>query len=407
MLQQTDSLYDDFFVSSQPIKNSQLNNDLKGLRQLSQDGIEGVVDVVEAMHQRIISLGGLLNRGDLNQTTGITAWVYKTIRKTTALSFKGLDLAAATFSPLLPATTLGRQRNQWVAILNGLLGDHLAATNNPLAQAMTWHHNGQNISPHQAAKLCNQQAGQPLLLIHGLCMNDEMWLRDGHNHGVALQQSHAMIPIYVRYNSGLAVYENGLLLERMLTAFARQLNAEKKCAVLCHSMGGLVFRSALHSGDKKHASWLKSMDKAVFLGTPHQGAVLEKSGNIIDYLISINPYSAPFTQVVKVRSHGIKNLRHGTVTPDHQTIQLPADIDAFALAASTHKDGHSLHHKWIGDGLVSVDSALGGHKHPDREVVFKTENKHTFNNLSHMGLLSDDRVLQHLQTIYSSRDSAQ
>lgn len=399
-------MYDDFINRSKHIESNQIQSDLKGINQLAEDGIVGVVDLVESMHQRIYSLGGLLNRGDIDSTTGLTRFIYQTIRTTTQFSIKGIDFAISKFKPTLPKFTSSQQRIQWLAVLNGVMGDHLTASSNPLALDMSWHCAGKEMSPEQVAQLCSEQSGQPLLLIHGLCMNDQLWTRHGHNHGEKLQKSNNMIPIYIRYNSGMAVYQNGLKLATQLDSFFNALPNDKSCDVLCHSMGGLVMRSAMHLADLAKRSWLEKINKAVFLGTPHQGAVLEKTGNLIDYIISINPYSAPFTKLVKVRSHGIKNLRHGTVTKDHQTIQLPAHIDSYAIAASTKDvglgDAHHMHLKWIGDGLVSVDSALGGHKHPEREVLFKPENKTTFENVSHMGLLSDPGVFFRLQEIFSS-----
>ncbi len=391
-----DSVYDGTMNHSQKPQQ-----DLKGLNQLTHDGIIGVVDLVEAMHQRISTLGGILNQGDLNKTTGLTGFIYNTIRQTTALSIKGIDLALATFSPMVSKSKQSQTNETWRSILNGVLGDHLANTNNPLALTMTWHHQDQELTPVEVAELCNEQSGQPLLLIHGLCMNDRMWRREGHNHGVQLQQTNHMIPIYLRYNSGLAVYDNGLLLEHLFKQFFNALNPEKSCDVLCHSMGGLVLRSAMHVAQETSNEWYKRLGKAVFLGTPHQGAVLEKTGNVIDYLISINPYSAPFAKLGHKRSHGIKNLRHGTITADHQTIQLPKGVDCYAFAASTQDNAHQKHQQWIGDGLVSVDSALGGHKHPEREVLFKKSQKRVVENVSHMGLLSDPHVFRLLQEIYS------
>jgi len=398
-------MYDGHLQQSQPIKTNRIQSDLKGINQLAEEGIVGLVDLVESMHQRILSLGGLLNLGDLNQTTGLTRFIYQTIRNTTQLSIKGIDFALSKFSPTLPRFENSKQRQQWLAMINGVLGDHLTASNNPLALDMTWHYQGTAMSPKQVAQMCCEQEGQPLILIHGLCMNDQLWKRHGHDHGIELQKSNNMIPIYLRYNSGLAVYQNGLKLAHMLEQFFSALPPEKFCNVLCHSMGGLVMRSAMHVADECSHPWLEKISKAVFLGTPHQGAVLEKTGNLIDYIISINPYSAPLTKLVKIRSHGIKNLRHGTVTKDHQTIQLPSHVDCYAIAASTKDlgmgDAHHLHLKWIGDGLVSVDSALGGHKHPEREVLFKAKNKITFENVSHMSLLSNKKVFKRLQEIFS------
>ena len=380
----------------------QLNRDLQGISQLTGDGINGVVDLVEAMHQRIASLGGLLNPAEPNRTSGITGFVYRRIRQTSRLVTQGLGrmFDALPEGPLTLGD--GRGRQQWLSILNGVLGDHLQLSNNPLAIPMTLQHGQQAISAHQAALLCCADNNQPLLLIHGLCMNDSLWCRQGHDHGQALQQDAGMTPIYLRFNSGLAVYQNGQQLAAMLQQFFAHLPADKQLHVLCHSMGGLVMRSAMHLAEQAGENWPERLGKVVFLGTPHQGAVLEKTGNLIDYLLSINPYTAPFAKLGHVRSHGIKNLRHGTITPDHQTIQLPAYVAGYALAASTPVEGHQWHQKWIGDGLVSVDSALGGHQHPEREVRFKNSHKHTFDQVSHMGLLSDPRVYRTIKQILTS-----
>jgi hypothetical protein len=166
-------------------------------------------------------------------------------------------------------------------------------------------------------------------------------------------------------------------------------------------MGGLVIRSALHIAEASKQYWQQHINKVVFLGTPHQGAVLEKTGNIIDYLVSINPYSAPFAKLGHLRSHGIKNLRHGTITKDHQVIQLPSTVIGYNIAASMKLDGHDLHHKWIGDGLVSTTSAKGQHKDSTKTIHFEKHNQFLFDELGHMELLSSQRVYKKLQLIFS------
>ncbi len=383
-------------------QQSTLSSDLQGINQLTADGITGVVDLVESMHQRITSLGGTLNTGDLNRTSGITGFVYRRIRQTTHLITGGLGLALRAVPPWQSAVDNSPTRQQWLSILNGVMGDHLQATGNPLALPMSLQYQKQTLTAQQAALASSSESGHPLLLLHGLCMNDWLWRRHGHDHGQALHQDAQLTPIYVRYNSGLAVYQNGQQLAALLKQFHADLPADKQLQVLCHSMGGLVMRSAMHVAEQAGDDWPERLGKVVFLGTPHQGAVLEKTGNLIDYLLTINPYTAPFAKLGHVRSHGIKNLRHGTITADHQTIQLPPGVDGYALAASTPVEGHQWHQKWIGDGLVSVDSALGGHRHPEREVLFRASHKYTFEQVSHMGLLSDQRVYQTLRKIFSN-----
>ncbi|MGJ8663163.1 MAG: esterase/lipase family protein [Marinicella sp.] len=384
------------------IKQNQLQSDLKGLNQLAGDGFEGVLDLVEAMHQRISSLGGLINLGDLNQTNGLTGLIYRSIKTTAKISVKSIDFALSKFSPILPNIKNNKQRIQWISILNGILGDHLVATNNPLAIDMTWIYQGTEVTPEHMANLCNQQNGQPLLLVHGLCMNDQQWEHNEHDHGLELHKVSNMLPIYVRYNSGLAVTENGLALSQMLERFFKTLEVDKTSDALCHSMGGLVFRSAIHTAIKNKYDWPKRINNAVFLGTPHQGAVLEKSGHLMNYLISISPYSAPFSKLINVRSLGIKDLRHGTTTRHGENNQLPQHINGYAIAASTQVGMTSnIHQKMVGDGLVSVDSALGEHKNSTKTIFFKPQNKITFNGVSHMGLLSSLDVFIQLKNIFS------
>lgn len=352
------------------------------------------------MHQRISTLGGLFNRNDINKTNGLTGFIYKTIRKTTDISNLGINFALSTFSPFLPQVEESKRRNQWLSILNGLIGDHLIATENPLAMGMTWHHENQRITPQEAARICKEKNGQPLFLIHGLCMNDQLWNRGGHDHGEALKEGNQFIPIYIRYNTGLPIYQNGQQLAQMFKAFREALPEKIECHVLCHSMGGLVMRSALYHGEVLKQVWLKYLQKIIFLGTPHQGAVLEKTGNLIDYLISINPYSAPFLKLTHLRSHGIKNLRHGTVTENHLSIQLPSNIKCYAFAAQTGDDAsHQLQQSLIGDGLVSIDSALGRHKDSKKVIHFSANKQFIFNQINHMDLLSNHAVYSQIETI--------
>ena len=385
---------------------SEFQNDLKGLSQLSHEGIVGVVDLVEAMHQRIYSLGGLLNQGDLNKTNGLTGFIYNTIRKSTELGIKGINLALAQFKPTTPHIVNSHLRHQWVAILNGILGDHLAATDNPLATIMTLTYQGQPVTPQQAAEICQAQPGNPLLLLHGLCMNDQLWRHKLHDHGHELQQSLGFTPIHVRYNSGLAVHQNGQQLAGILNAFFQALpEASKPTQVLCHSMGGLVFRSAMttasQSTDAMQQNWHKKLGKLVFLGTPHNGAILEKSGQLLEYLISISTYSAPFVKLTGIRSQGIKDLREGRVVESHEFIQLPDYLDAYAIAASSQQQAHPLHQQLVGDGLVSISSALGQHPQAEKRLNLMANHQFIVEDVGHMGLLSDPQVFKHLKQIFT------
>ena len=107
-----------------------------------------------------------------------------------------------------------------VAALNGLVGDHLAAIDHPLALAMTFRHDGK-VLPLERFALRAQLRGasaRVLVLLHDVCMNDLQWQRDGNDHGAALARELGFTPVYLHYNSGLHVSDNGARLAELLQA---------------------------------------------------------------------------------------------------------------------------------------------------------------------------------------------
>ena len=115
-------------------------------------------------------------------------------------------------------------------------------------------------------------------------------------------------------------------------------------------------------------------------------------------LLQISPYSAPFAKITKVRSNGLTDLRHGYVVDEdwqvegeHETIALPENIQCYAIASTTsEKSSSKLGNDVIGDGLVTLNSALG--KHKTRDLNISTDNQWVGRNISHMQLLSDKSV---------------
>jgi len=87
----------------------------------------------------------------------------------------------------------------------------------------------------------------------------------------------------------------------------------ERLAIVGHSMGGLVARSACHYATQAGHTLPGRLDDLVLLGTPHIGAPPERAGAWVDFLMEISPYSAPLARLGKVRSALIKDLRHGYV----------------------------------------------------------------------------------------------
>ena len=84
-------------------------------------------------------------------------------------------------------------------MLNGVLGDYLAETQNPLAIEMSLRHDGHPLELESEALRAAfpQPAASCSCLLHGSCMNDLQWNRHGHDHGAALARDlglHAALP---------------------------------------------------------------------------------------------------------------------------------------------------------------------------------------------------------------------
>jgi hypothetical protein len=108
-----------------------IKQDLRGAARLAAEATVGLTDLVEAMHERIARLPGVKNTGVEGRTTGITGLVYRSVRGVTRLVGGSVDAVLSLLAPLLGDALSGPEREAVVAALNGVLGDHLAATHWP------------------------------------------------------------------------------------------------------------------------------------------------------------------------------------------------------------------------------------------------------------------------------------
>lgn len=207
-------------------------------------------------------------------------------------------------------TTFLSSRMTSKKILNGIVGDYLESSGNELATKMALYRADgilvEDLSTVKKQRLC--------ILVHGLVADENIWLNDT-NFGQSLQKDLRLAPLYLRYNSGLHVSTNGRRLDQLLRRLLTSSSSLKEIIFLCHSMGGLVVRSACSYGLEQDAAWTKLVSHVVFLGTPHQGSYWEKAGNVVAYALNSipRPYMKLAAQVGNLRSAGIKDLRYGYV----------------------------------------------------------------------------------------------
>jgi pimeloyl-ACP methyl ester carboxylesterase len=372
---------------------------LKGLTKLVIQATKGTTDLVETMHSTIERAHLPLGESRAATTSGITGLVYKSIRGGTQLVGTSLDYAMQTVIPLLNDELIpSRKKDVFLSIINGVYGDRLLLTENELALGMQFFHQNQAIDSQLSSNL-KSPSTKIMLFIHGLCMSHHCWESGGENLSSKMAETLGYTPVYLDYNTGRCIADNGLelaiQLEKLVDIWPVNVS---NITIVGHSMGGLVARSASYYGEKNNCRWLHINKTLVSIGTPHAGAPLEKVASALENLMQLSPYAIPFVRLTKIRSQGIENLRYGEITTSDKFVPLPIDVEYFALAATLNKQQKFTTEKFIGDGLVTPDSAFGQGQDSSSTLLIPAENKRLIYELGHNEMLTDAGVFQQLET---------
>ncbi|MBK9608712.1 MAG: alpha/beta hydrolase [Betaproteobacteria bacterium] len=391
--------------------------DLRGVSRLTIDAVTGLTDLVEAMHHNVTTASSMAGVAPKGRTRGITGFVYGTIRGVTRLVGGGIDAVLRQLGSLLGESGSSPTREAVLAALNGVLGDYLVESGNPLAIPMRLRHNGRQLElTAEGLAAVAAKSGAPqtrlLVLLHGLCMNDLQWSRQGHDHGAALARDLGYVPLYLHYNSGRHISTNGrefaALMETLVQAWPAPI---AELVLVGHSMGGLIARSALHVAHGSGHAWPRLVKKLVFLGTPHHGAPLERGGHWVDIFLGASPYTAPFSRLGKIRSAGVTDLRYGNLldedwvgrdrfarSRDHRVpVPLPRGVACYALAATTGAAAGDAKDRLLADGLVPLASALGMHVNPEKSLPIPEANQWIGYKMNHLDLLARPEVYQQIR----------
>lgn len=396
-------------------KKIKTSSGLQGITRLITDATIGVTNLVEDMHHQIVHPPFLPSTPIQHLITDISGLSYKQIRWSSRLIGRSLDRLLGLLGPLLNDSNPSEQAQAIHSALNGLCGDYLESKENPLAIKMHFRHQSSTfpLERDSLKAACPDLSGKILLMVHGSCMNDAQWTRKDHNHGLRLAEALNHSAVFLQYNSGRHISSNGKtlqdLLEKLIQAWPVPV---EELSIIGHSMGGLVARSAVYYGQQNRQSWIKLLKKMIFLGTPHHGAPLEQIGSYLDVFLESIPYTKPLARLAKIRSAGVTDLRYGNLIEedwqnqasnelpkDHRCpIPLPTGIDCYSIAAVIGQASDSISSKIIGDRLVAIDSALGRHKDPAKQLSFKDENTWIAEDCSHLDLLNKPEVYTSLKS---------
>ena len=304
--------------------------------------------------------------------------------------------------------------------MNGLWGDTLAATQPALALPMTVRANGRDVPLDRAsvAAAFPDATSRLVVFLHGLAESDVSWWRRAPgdaeapgSYGDRLHRDLGFSPVYLRYNSGLRVSDNGRALSRLLGDLTAAWPVPARDITLIgHSMGGLVARSACHDATQHGAAWVASVRTVVTLGTPHLGAPLEKAVHVAEWLLSRVPETAALARPLHGRSAGVRDLRFGNVVEEdwfgHDPDELLRDrctevplLDHvtyyFVAACLTRDPGHPAG-QLLGDGLVRYASASGQGR--TRHIPFEIGHGAHLAGIGHLSLVNHPDVYAQLRT---------
>ena len=386
------------------------------------------------MYRNISAVPLPFGRAPEGPAPGIAGMVHGLVRGINGGIRGATDLALSPLTDYLDGhLPPGPHRAAVIAALNGVCGDHLHRSNNPLATPMTLQlllGDGASVSESATAALFETRrrsveiypradaladaefAATPhiLVLAHGLCMNELEWTARQHNHGHMLAEEFGYTPVFVRYNSGKHISHNGREFALQLVGLVNRWPVPvASITVIGFSMGGLLVRSALQVAAEQQLGWPSLVDKIVYVGTPHHGSALERGGYWLQCAMAFSPYTAPLAALGRIRSDGITDLRHGNIVDadwqshdEHednadyrQPLPLPAGIDHYAIVGTLSRPAAFQTQR--SDGLVHPDSALGRHPLGAKTLGFKADHQRVFCQLDHLAMLSDSRVALQLK----------
>jgi pimeloyl-ACP methyl ester carboxylesterase len=401
-------------------------DEVKGVAQLARATLRGSATRIHEVHQ------GIAGRafGAVGPAGRPVEIVHDTVAE---LTYSGVRLAlgagaraageVAALRASGRALDVERAGRVALAILNGAHGDLVQREAPSLALDMTVRVAGRPV-PADTAALRNafpEATGRLAVFLHGLTETEASWCyraerrgEPGVTYGTRLQEDLGLTPVYLRYNTGLHISDNGRTLDSLLTDLVGAWPVPVQDVVLIgHSMGGLVARSALHQacgGTTEAHGWTHLVRDTVTLGSPHLGAPLERGVHRLAAQLARVPETRPLARLLALRSVGIKDLRHGTLVKADWTDR---DLDAIGPAEHTHVPLHDGARHFVvlvtlsrdpsgrladllGDLLVPPRSASGDTGDDDR-LAFPPDHVHRIGGLHHFDLLNHPRVYERIR----------
>src|SRR3954469_19214704 len=303
-----------------------------------------------AMHQAIASRAfrgvGPSARAVQVGHDAVSGAVYGALQNATKLAGRGAERAIAARSATAPALSATPRGSALLAAINGVIGDVLEREGSELHQPMAVRVEGRPVppSPPALAEAFPGARSRLVVFLHGLMETEFSWGAGGHEpYGARLERDLGATAVYVRYNSGRHISENGRSLDDLLEDLVAAWPVDvSEIALVGHSMGGLIARSACHQASEDGAVWVRHVRHVVSLGSPHMGAPLEQAVHWTSAALNALPETRPLSSFLRRRSAGIRDLRQGSLVDedwdgrDRDALRAAACAEVPLLEGATH-----------------------------------------------------------------------
>ena len=380
------------------------------------DAISNVEQVHRAIAARAFALTAPISLPARLLHDGIATGVYALVRGSgLAVGMTASEiLALVAQSERLAGST--PPSNLTLAVLNATLGDELAEQKSPLAIRMALRHARTDLAPRRDAleAAFPEATSKVAVFVHGLGETEESWRLHASDQGSGTESTYGSrlaqdldyTPVYLRYNTGLHISENGqhltALLDDLVSAWPVPL---AELVLVGHSMGGLVARSACHYARENGHSWVSTLRHVFYLGTPHLGAGLEQWVSRLSGLLGKLDESRPVASILDRRSDGIKDLHAGYLLDEDwrdsrprakspgSDVPLTPGANHYAISATVTTSRRNPLGRLVGDLLVQPASARGRSRRHGG-IPFPPEHVRHFGGLHHFRLLNHPAVYE-------------
>ena len=410
-------------------------DEMRDAGSLAGTALGEIADLAHGVHaavaERLFGLAGKPGRHIRLMHDGIAAIAYGSTKLGVTCLPPAAGLVAGVLSDPSAESAHDVPRGRFLlGAVNGFWGDRISERQPALAPQMRMRVHGgplRRVPANLAADAASpgSATGRLVVFIHGLCETDLCWSfaaerRWGDRtctYGSRLRDDDGWTPIYLNFNTGVRVSANGQELAEMMEEVVEQWPVPvTEIALVGHSLGGLVARSAAHQANALDHHWLTPLRHIVGLGAPHLGAPLERFANWGTHRLDRLPETRPFATWLNRRSVGIKDMRYGALLEEDwlgfdadelltdrctPAVLLPGV--AYSVASATlSREPHGL---FAHDLLVQHSSAHGIGK--VRSIPFdQSRTFHLGGRKHHFDLLADQRVYEQLRSWLRGADGA-